>query len=216
MSTVRDESTTRGRPKDAAKREAILEAARTLFFQQGFQGVSIDAIAESAGVAKVTIYSHFGDKESLFGEVIGSLCDSMKLPRPPETVDRAGFRDLLCGFGIGLVGKLFSREMIGLDRLLISQAVRYPDLARTFFHVGPGAVHRNLTSLIALGAEADCIAVEDPDVAAEQLVGMWIGLNKLRHQLGLHRELSAEETSAYVADHVARCVAVFLRGYAPA
>ena len=59
-----------GRPKDLAKRAAILEAAKQLFLEQGYQGVSMDQIAATAGVSKLTVYSHFGDKETLFAATI--------------------------------------------------------------------------------------------------------------------------------------------------
>ena len=53
-----------GRPKDPAKRLAILEAAKRLFMQNGYDGSSMDAIAAEAGVSKLTVYSHFTDKET--------------------------------------------------------------------------------------------------------------------------------------------------------
>ncbi|WP_330970248.1 TetR/AcrR family transcriptional regulator, partial [Lysobacter sp. A3-1-A15] len=55
-----------GRPKDLAKRAAILDAAKSMFTQYGFGGASMDQIAAEAGVSKLTVYSHFGDKETLF------------------------------------------------------------------------------------------------------------------------------------------------------
>ena len=61
-----------GRPKDPSKRQAILDAARQMFTAQGFDGASMDQIAAEAGVSKLTVYSHFGDKETLFGEVVKS------------------------------------------------------------------------------------------------------------------------------------------------
>ena len=59
-----------GRPKDLEKRAAILAAAKQLFPEQGFDGTSMDAIATAAGVSKLTVYSHFTDKEGLFVEAI--------------------------------------------------------------------------------------------------------------------------------------------------
>ena len=55
-----------GRPKDPEKRNAILEAAMQLFPSRGYDGVSMDALAQAAGVSKLTVYSHFEDKEALF------------------------------------------------------------------------------------------------------------------------------------------------------
>src|SRR3984957_10945617 len=61
-----------GRPKDMEKRAAILAAAKALFIRNAFAGTSMDAIAADAGVSKLTVYSHFGDKDNLFREVIRS------------------------------------------------------------------------------------------------------------------------------------------------
>jgi len=61
-----------GRPKDLAKREAILEASKALFVRLGFDAVSMDQIAAEAGVSKLTVYSHFGDKETLFAAAVQS------------------------------------------------------------------------------------------------------------------------------------------------
>jgi TetR/AcrR family transcriptional repressor of mexJK operon len=66
-----------GRPKDLAKRAAILDAAKQMFTQHGFDGVSMDQIAAAAGVSKLTVYSHFGDKEALFVEAVRGLCEEL-------------------------------------------------------------------------------------------------------------------------------------------
>src|SRR5688500_19640533 len=64
-----------GRPKDLGKRAAILEAAKQMFTQGGFDGASMDQIAAAAGVSKLTVYSHYGDKEALFVAVVKSHCE---------------------------------------------------------------------------------------------------------------------------------------------
>ena len=68
---------TLGRPKDPAKRAAILASAKQLFAEHGFDGVSMDQIAQAAGVSKLTVYSHFGDKETLVGDVVHRVCESL-------------------------------------------------------------------------------------------------------------------------------------------
>ncbi|MBX9764445.1 MAG: TetR/AcrR family transcriptional regulator, partial [Pseudomonadaceae bacterium] len=64
-----------GRPKDLVKRKAILEAAKSLFLSRGYDGSSMDVIAAEAGVSKLTVYSHFTDKETLFAEAVKSKCE---------------------------------------------------------------------------------------------------------------------------------------------
>ena len=50
-------------------REALLDAAATVFAEQGFQGASLDEIAATAGYTRGAIYKHFADKEELLHEV---------------------------------------------------------------------------------------------------------------------------------------------------
>jgi hypothetical protein len=58
------------RPKDLIKRAAILDAARDMFFSLGLGGVTIEGVAKASRVSRMTVYGHFGDKETLFTEVI--------------------------------------------------------------------------------------------------------------------------------------------------
>ena len=52
------------------RREAMLDAALEVFSRDGYDGGNIDEIARVAGVAKPTVYSHFGDKAALFEETL--------------------------------------------------------------------------------------------------------------------------------------------------
>lgn len=58
----------------ARKREAILEAARTVFLREGF-GAGGTSSPQRPAVSKVTVYNHFGSKENLFNAVIGQTLD---------------------------------------------------------------------------------------------------------------------------------------------
>src|ERR1043165_265099 len=73
---------TPGRPKDLEKRAAILDAAMRLFPARGYDGVSMDTIAQAAGVSKLTVYNHFEDKESLFSAAVITCCEQLL---PTET-----------------------------------------------------------------------------------------------------------------------------------
>ena len=64
MSDLRHTATP-GRPKDMAKRQSILDVAKCLFLELGYEGSSMDSIALAAGVSKLTVYNHFNDKETL-------------------------------------------------------------------------------------------------------------------------------------------------------
>lgn len=60
----------RGRPRKEGANEAILAVARTMFGVRGYRDLTIDAIAEAAGVAKTTIYRRWPSKGSLLAAAI--------------------------------------------------------------------------------------------------------------------------------------------------
>jgi AcrR family transcriptional regulator len=52
------------------RREQLLDIGRTLFASKGFDGTSVEEIAEKAGVSKPVVYEHFGGKEGLYAVVV--------------------------------------------------------------------------------------------------------------------------------------------------
>jgi len=78
-------------PSQAERRAAtqgmILDSARRLFADQGFEATSIDDIAVAAGVAKGAVYHHFASKEALFAEVLEGVQAELASAQPPP-----GFR----------------------------------------------------------------------------------------------------------------------------
>lgn len=60
------EPTTRRTRKRLATRQAISNVATRLFWQRGFDAVTVDEIAEAADVGRMTVFNHFPRKEDLF------------------------------------------------------------------------------------------------------------------------------------------------------
>jgi AcrR family transcriptional regulator len=61
------------RPRSTQAHQKVLDAAVQLFAERGIDSASMDAIAESSGVSKATIYKHWQDKDALILEVMGHL-----------------------------------------------------------------------------------------------------------------------------------------------
>src|SRR6476660_8560221 len=112
-----------GRPKDPGKRAAILDAAKRMFVSHGFERVSMDQIAAEAGVSKLTVYSHFGDKESLFGEAVRAHCEqgmpTSLFVAEPETP----IRERLNAIGTAFFSMVMTPEAIAGHRILCSPQV---------------------------------------------------------------------------------------------
>jgi AcrR family transcriptional regulator len=84
--------TKRGRPRRADADEAILTATRELLSQVGVAGLSMDVLAQRAGVGKATIYRRWDSKETL-------ILDALRMTATPIPVpDEGNLRDDLFAY----------------------------------------------------------------------------------------------------------------------
>lgn len=201
-----------GRRKDGAKRAAILAAARDLFFARGIDATTIELIAAVAGVSKVTVYGHFGDKPTLFEACVRAEASRMEqafLQSPPRA---DSLPECLHAMGVPLLRFLFSDEIVAFDRTLSGEASKHPALVDRFFAAGPYYCRGKLAEMIAAGQERGEVVVDDPIAAAEDLAALWQG--------HLPKELAMahvpKPTHAEIDARVRRGIALFMRAYAPA
>ena len=101
----------RGRPgagQDPAKRRQIIEGARRVFIEMGFDAASMNDITRAAGVSKGTIYVYFASKEELFVALIEEERRTIFV-NLYEALERGGtVRDTLTSYGTTLVRKITS------------------------------------------------------------------------------------------------------------
>jgi AcrR family transcriptional regulator len=99
VSDSKNKRAQRARMTSAERREQLLEIARTLFAERGFEGASIEEIATRAGVSKPIVYEHFGGKEGLYAVVVDRevqtlltmMRSSLTGGRPRELLEQATF-----------------------------------------------------------------------------------------------------------------------------
>ncbi len=190
-----------GRPRDQSKREAILDAAWSMFLAHGVEATALDAIARQAHVSRVTLYSHFTDKGTLFSATVEREMDRLTTTQQALVPD-GSLRDGLIAFGIGLMTFLSSPGPASYYNVLASELRRHPHLARRFYEQGPAITVRNLAGILAAAAERGQILVACPDRAAEQLVGLWQGVSNYRLALGLDLEVMIAEIETRVNEGV--------------
>ena len=76
-----------GRPRSVAVDEAILDATVDLLAEQGFLGLSIEAVAARAGVAKTTVYRRWPTKDELLMDAVACIKGSHPEPRGESVRD---------------------------------------------------------------------------------------------------------------------------------
>ncbi|HEX5755153.1 MAG TPA: TetR/AcrR family transcriptional regulator, partial [Arenimonas sp.] len=162
--------TSPGRPKDLEKRAAILEAAKALFVEHGYDGTSMDAIAQRAGVSKLTVYSHFQDKDSLFVEAVKAKCEE-QLPPDLFSVDLSGpLRAQLLKIARAFFALMTSDEAIGIQRVLARQVGADSKLPRLFWEAGPRRTQLALAEFLRAEVEAGQLEIDDVERAASQFL----------------------------------------------
>ena len=199
-----------GRPKDLAKRVAILDAAKHLFLEHGFAGVSMDQIAAEAGVSKLTVYSHFGDKDALFLAAVESYCDeqvptALFTPSPGQPL-----RARLLGVARAVYTLMASPEAVSGFRMMCSQACATGPLPDLFWDAGAGHLQAGFAGLLARRAAAGELAIADPARAASQFFALLRGDQHPRMVIGCSR---CDDFDAQA--HIDAAVDLFLRAYAP-
>lgn len=185
--------------------DRILDAALEMFREQGY-AASIDAVASRAQVARQTIYNHFDNKQVLFEaaleKAIAELFSTVK--------DDAGdMRARLIRFGLALRARALSPESIKLQRVLTSEAPRFPELAQSFFRRCVLGSCEQMARVLETAMREGRLRRDDPLEAARLFMEMLVGLDRWRMLFG-----GAPADPAGEKQHVTRVVDFFLRAYA--
>jgi TetR/AcrR family transcriptional repressor of mexJK operon len=196
-----------GRPPDADKRLAVIDAAKQLFAVDGLQGTSMDAIARLAGVSKVTVYRYFADKDALFRESVAQACASSA----PDGWDLLGgtLKHRLTRIAEDFFDLITSEQAMSLYRLMASNPRRHRKLSLLFWEAGPEAIMQRFAQLLEAAHAARELQVADSRAAAAQFFFLVKAELHMQLLIGIVDKVPPAKRRA----HVDEAVAVFLRAY---
>jgi TetR/AcrR family transcriptional repressor of mexJK operon len=158
------------------KRTAILEAALDVFAEVGYAAANVDTIAARAGVAKPTVYNHFGDKEALFRSVIVEFSRTVSeanmqaveaLPIAPVDL-----RADLIALGTRLNGCFHDVRARNIYRLMVAEIIHFPDLFEEWQRTGPTRLQETLGGRFALLIGNGYLEAGDAMCCASQFIGL--------------------------------------------
>jgi TetR/AcrR family transcriptional regulator, mexJK operon transcriptional repressor len=188
------------------RRHDILLAGKKVFLKQGYHLASIDRVAAAAGTTKRTVYDHFGSKDGLLAEVVAlasrqfanSLPAANALPKEPEK----GLRTFVAG-----VRKLVSRpETVLFHRLVIEEAERRPELARTLYETAFDGPERVLTTYLESCVTQRRLKPHDVAVSARIILDVAAGNPRIRGLSGLQNAID-DRLGLRASEHVMNMVA---------
>jgi len=190
----------------------ILDAAHRVFLERGLGGASVEEIAGQARAGKPTIYARFPGKEALFTAVLVRNADAKIAHYQGHVPAGATIEDRLASVGVTVLRSVLVSDTVGLMRLAIAEARRFPDLASNVHRMlrehGSEAVARLLSEAAQSDDLAKLPAFAPPRLAATTRLYLDLVLLPL-----LMRALFGEKLDALHAEidqHVARGVAFFL------
>ena len=192
------------------RRERILQAAREVFFEEGFNAATMSMIAARLGGSKGTLYAYFKSKEELFDALIQDQCSVIQ-----SALGNAGqgadLRRTLIAFGTELVTAMTSDFVVRTLQLVIEESTRNPDLARRIDEAGQKQGHQAMAAYLARAHERGEIHAPDPMEAACTLGCLLKADGLFRRLMGLE----PQPTQPAIARQVETAVDIFLRAYAP-
>jgi TetR/AcrR family transcriptional regulator, mexJK operon transcriptional repressor len=198
-----------GRPKDLGKRAAILDVAKRLFSQSGFDGVSMDQIAAEAGVSKLTVYSHFGDKESLFSSAIRAKCEE-QMPSTLFLADLEGdLREQLTTIARAFFALVTSEESIAMHRMMMLPGTGDSHVRELFWQAGPQQVKDAFGEFLRARMARGELRVTDIARASSQFFCLIKGEMHMQMLCGMCCGAPADDTEC----HIEATVDLFLRAY---
>jgi AcrR family transcriptional regulator len=157
--------------EDSAKRRQIMDGARRVFMDLGFDGASMGEIARAAGVSKGTLYVYFTDKSRLFEAIVeqqilehGKTAFNFDPAQDAETT--------LHDFGRAYIEIVCRPDGGSAVRTVMAIAERMPDVGRRFYDHVIAHTIRLLASYLEARVKIKELAIDDCELAAAQYMRM--------------------------------------------
>jgi AcrR family transcriptional regulator len=204
-----------GRPPRELAGEAearILDAAHRVFLERGLAGASMEEIAALAHAGKPTIYARFPTKEALFSAVVMRNVDANIARFKGHVASGVTIEERLTSVAVTVLRWALVGETVGLMRLAIAEARRFPDLASSVHGMARDRGAEAVARLLSEAAQSDALGTLSA-FAPERLATTTQFFLDLAVVPLLMRALFGEKLEALCAEigpHVARSVALFL------
>jgi TetR/AcrR family transcriptional regulator, mexJK operon transcriptional repressor len=155
------------RVKTSKKRKSFITAAEELFLNQDYASVTIDAIVKTSKSSKPTFYNYFKSKDDLFeAYIIDSAQDFMnelnEIITFTTTIDKTLYQ-----LGLTYINKLLSPHIIALNKLVIGESKRQPEIVKIYFEQGVMKVVSTFIYVMEKAVKTRVLQDESPSVLAK-------------------------------------------------
>jgi TetR/AcrR family transcriptional repressor of mexJK operon len=201
-----------GRPtlkESAVRLQRVLDVAKRNFLLAGYPETCLDNIARESRIAKKTIYSRFGSKAGLFSAILRQLRQSWIAGLQNIVIESNRPESVLEAAALQLLDVSTRSETIDLQRLLLTESRRFPDLIED--HYGERGALTGMAPLadyLQQEVKDGKLRLEDAELAAEQFAHLVLGgiRERMLHGVAKRPDVSTRKRIAKQA------VGIFLHG----
>jgi AcrR family transcriptional regulator len=203
-----------GRRRSASD-EKILAAAKELFLADHYDGVTLERVAERAGVSRQTVYNRFGSKETVFREMVRHHWSAFAGPdrHLAERDVGATAEEVLRGFALALQRFATETDQIRFARLVVTESGRLPWIADEFYRLGKGPVVAAFVDCLDDLTRRGLLHCPDTYLAARQFMGLVQEFLVWPRVMGFEEETAVQPAPDVVIEEAVRS---FMARYAPA
>jgi AcrR family transcriptional regulator len=186
----------------------MIEAAMLEFQADGYAATCMNDVAQRAGVSTKTMYRLIPTKADLFKSVVSDRIGRFILEIDADALDPLPLSKALERMLIAYGTLTLSEETIAMNRLVLGECNRFPEIAATFFEVAIRQTSKAMAGWLCHQCERGLIKLEDPHAAAGMLRGMMTMEPQRAVMLGQRAIPDPEE----IAARAKYCARLFLDG----
>ncbi|CAM3400121.1 TetR family transcriptional regulator [Pseudomonas floridensis] len=195
-----------------ARREAIIDAAASVFLEMGYERTSMNEVTKRMGGSKATIYSYFPSKEELFIAVVNRHATEHLAEAVSELAaydhERVDLRTVLSRFGERMLMVLVNdNSALAVYRMVVAESGR-SDIGMMFYESGPRQCLQTVSTLMAQAMQNGQLRTADPHIAALQFTSLLTAETEIR----LYQECPMPLSIEQIHSMVERAVETFLLG----
>lgn len=192
------------------RHEELLDRALELFLENGFELVTMEAIAAAVGMTKRTVYARYEDKRALFTAAVQRAVERWIVPvERLQAVETDDLEATLVEVARIRLANAISPTGLRLQRIVNAESYRFPELFDQTFEQGTRPTLQYLADLLKRHAAKGELVIEDADMAGAAFLSMVIGGPTRTAVHG--RPIDADGYD----ERIRVCVRMFLNGVRP-
>jgi AcrR family transcriptional regulator len=159
-------------PRQAARRDTILQIARVSFLEEGYAATSMSSIAAKLGGSKGTLYNYYGSKVELFAAVMTAHCAVARTRLELADSHSGPLDERLQRFGEAYLDVILDEEFLSVHRLVTGESGRFPEIGVTFYEAAGKRGKSRLSEVFAEEMDKGVIRRDDPEKVARLFMGL--------------------------------------------